>query len=607
MPRSTALVPAVGDAVVGRQALSFFRLLIDKQPRARAALEPLVKEALAGKGSRVPWDVVAQLHDRLDDVCDAGETIDDLATLIAESSELNVLFRMLRLVASPAAIYRLVFKWSGPRIFPHVEVTYEELGDGWLEVALCIPPPHRGCENFFRLAGAQARILPTILGAGEAIVETVITEREGRYRILPPQDETVLARLRRALRSLLFGRHAIRELGEQESRLAIQFRQLQATCRELEHQKRAAIEAQRRAESALVARRRFLCAINHELRTPLNGVVGTLPLIRSARGAAQGELLDAAEGSAARLSELVDTVLRVAEHSGAVAEGEVQRFDLSWLAHDLALAHRILAEASGLTFVLRSDAGPAVIHADRNSISGIVSCLLDNAIRFTIEGSVTLDVRTCDSDPLTARITVSDTGPGIAAAQLPDLFRGTGKLAWCRARANQLGGELTYETGRGGTAFSLTLPVASPDRSPTDASTVPQERSRARVLVAEDNEVNRMVIERHLLALGVEVTMTEDGAAAVDAVQREAFDLVLMDCDMPVLDGYGATRQIRALDLDVPIVAVTAYTAEEDRLECTASGMDGFVPKPIRREMLVRVLDDFVDYTRLASCGSRMS
>ncbi|MCX6599070.1 MAG: ATP-binding protein [Acidobacteria bacterium] len=234
--------------------------------------------------------------------------------------------------------------------------------------------------------------------------------------------------------------------------------------------------------------------------------------------------------------------------------------------------------------------------------------LLGNAIKFTAQGGVQVKV---NWQPGQVQLAVCDTGIGIPADKLPLLFQqfvqldssttrlhgGTGLgLAIASRLAAAMGGAITCESAAGeGSQFILTLPAVAADPPEVKAPQAPSFSlmPNLRVLVAEDNKVNQMVIQGMLKRFGVDPVMAVNGAEAVACAQQEAFDLILMDCQMPVMDGYEATRQLRTLlGAAAPaVVALTAHSLESDREACLAAGMTGYLSKPLRADELLRLLE----------------
>lgn len=374
-------------------------------------------------------------------------------------------------------------------------------------------------------------------------------------------------------------------------------------------------------QAATVAKSRFLATMSHEIRTPLNGILGMAQLLQ-APTLTEPERLEYANtirSSGQVLLALLNDVLDL-------AKTESGKLTLTPGAH----APRVIVEQTRALFaesarqanhaLIASWSGPDDAHyeLDGNRVRQMLSNLVNNALKFAPDGAVTVQ-----AEERAGRLyfSVRDEGPGVPEAkrqllflpfsQLDDSDRrvhgGSGLgLSIVKSLAEQMGGEVgvfNNEPGRGATFwFSVpATPTAARAATPVMARAIDQATPRrsGRVLVAEDNAVNRRLTEVVLRRLGFEVTCVENGASALTAIAREAPDLVLMDCQMPVLDGLETTRRVRADEATrhrprVPIIALTAGAFEEDRQQCFAAGMDDFLSKPLDVEVLVEKLDRFI-------------
>ncbi len=368
----------------------------------------------------------------------------------------------------------------------------------------------------------------------------------------------------------------------------------------------------------------FLTTISHELRTPLNGVTGALNLLRKGSvSQEQEEILGIARFSAMELVKSVDEILTFSEF---VAGAPVKRDHPFHLEETLLEIIRIVRnESAKRSLVFETDMSAVrglVVEADRHKIVLVLRRLLENAVKFTPEnGFVRFKAHVQEKpDPQgrqTFTLVVSDTGPGIRPELLEAVFtpfhqldssftRRFGGLGMGLAISRQvslcLDGSLAFETpdsGLGAKAVfrfpARVLQTEAPLPEAAAGQPGPQEvrpqaaenqtvTASARILLVEDNKVNQMIMSRLLRQLAADVDIAENGQEAVERVRQHTYDLVLMDCQMPVMDGYQATRAIRALPLpagQVPIVAVTANAREEDRERCLESGMNAFVAKPV--------------------------
>lgn len=381
---------------------------------------------------------------------------------------------------------------------------------------------------------------------------------------------------------------------------------------ELRRAEREAEDASRKAREASRAKSAFLASMSHEIRTPLNGVIGLLELLkRTPLAGDQVEYVQTAETCANHLLELVSDILDLSRvETGTVVPEEIP-FELRKVVQDALALLTVRAWEKGLQVEqdVASDV-PEWVAGDPLRLRQVLVNLLGNAIKFSERGTIRASVAV-DGELL--RFSVADQGIGIAPEAQSWVFEpfrqadqstsrrygGSGLgLALCRSYAELMGGAIWLESEIGqGTTFHVTarLPaVARPDvesaQSPPSHSVLPVP---LRILVAEDSPVNRLVITRLLGHLGHRVEHAENGREAVEAAQRGAFDLILMDLEMPEVDGLTATRQIRQLGgekADMRIVALTAHaTAEHTRL-CREAGMDDILTKPIDVRRLEPVL-----------------
>jgi len=364
------------------------------------------------------------------------------------------------------------------------------------------------------------------------------------------------------------------------------------------------------AEAASDAKSMFLSTMGHELRTPLNGVLGMVQaLVGDALTEAQSERVKIIRQSSETLLAILGDLLDLTQiEAGAVAPEDVE-FDLDELLRGLRGTHRLAAEAKGVAFCCEIvEAARGQYRGDSTRIRRIIHNLLDNAVKFTERGEVRLTV-----DETGGRLVfeVADTGIGIAEEHFQRLFEpffqvdatlnrkhggaGVG-LAVSRQLTGLLGGciEVTSRPGEGST-FSVSLPLERVEVIETEGNE-PVADAALRVLVAEDNPVNQMVLRTLLAAVGVEPVLVDDGEAAVIAWAAQAWDIVLMDIQMPKMNGIEATRTIRSREAQsgrsrTPIVAVTANAMAHEARDYLAAGMDGVVAKPVELAVLVAAIE----------------
>ncbi|MBK6981286.1 MAG: response regulator [Betaproteobacteria bacterium] len=374
------------------------------------------------------------------------------------------------------------------------------------------------------------------------------------------------------------------------------------------------------AEAANLAKSTFLANMSHEIRTPLNGVLGMAELLQaSALDQEQRRYCDAIATSGQLLHDLLGDVLDVAKIEAGRIVMESVGFSPSKLALETADGFRELAGRKATVIATEFDPLlPESVVGDPTRLRQVVTNLVGNAVKFTDGGRITLALRRLAPREGDGRawlhFSVRDNGIGMSAEVLEGLFQrfvqadssttrrygGSGLgLAICRHLVELMGGAIHVDSAPGrGTSFSLELPFAPASAGALAASAPATAAAPApvmdsapaaiplretRVLVAEDNAVNQQVIGAMLRRLGMAVTLVEDGEQAVQALQGGRYDLVLMDCQMPVLDGFAAASRIRAAETRtrIPIIALTANALAEDRQRCLDAGMDDYLPKPV--------------------------
>jgi signal transduction histidine kinase len=375
--------------------------------------------------------------------------------------------------------------------------------------------------------------------------------------------------------------------------------------------------ARDQALAATRAKTAFLAAASHEIRTPLNGVLGLLDVLALGQlTEEQARQVRLAQHSGEALLRLLNDVLDLSKAETTAVTLAAQPFDPTAVARDVVAALEPVAVRKGLQVAVTSSGEGSVV-GDPGRLRQVLMNVVGNAVKFTSAGGVTVDVRLTGEEPAELTLQVTDTGAGMAPDEVAQLFQpfvqgaagsrhgGTGLgLALSRQLVELMGGRLKVasEPGRGSVfTVEVRLPratAAAPGRPVGTAAALSEEPElavarRLRVLVADDNDVNLMVAKALLEAEGADVTTVTDGDEAVDALATTAFDLVLLDVQMPRMSGPDAARAIRSLPgvaPDLRVLALTAAGTDEDRAICQQAGMDGFLLKPVRRRQLREVL-----------------
>ncbi|UVK87049.1 response regulator [Pseudomonas sp. B21-051] len=447
-----------------------------------------------------------------------------------------------------------------------------------------------------RLAGSLSAPIRDIGNAVKAI-------QQGDYKTpLPIVDDTELGALSQHINNLA---QALEQASREQHQAMAQL-----------------IQTREEAEKANNAKSDFLAMMSHELRTPMNGVLGMLQLLETTdMTEEQIEYAALASESTEHLLKVINDILDFSRIERSELELEHIPFNLADLIGACAQSFQHSAVQRGLDLNLRipEDMRALQVQGDPTRIRQILVNLVGNALKFTERGRVSIEAQwqALDHELLWFTCSVRDSGIGISPESLELMFNafqqadssisrrygGTGLgLPIARTLAERMGGTLRAQSEEGlGSVFTLEIPLALykktlPQLAPPRAASGNGHGEGRNVLLVEDNPVNQTVIEAMLRSLGFTVSVATDGAQAVRSAEGNDYEVILMDCRLPIIDGYEATRQIRLLPGrgEVPIIALTANALQGDRETCLSAGMNDYLAKPFKRNDLQQILQRWV-------------
>ncbi len=482
--------------------------------------------------------------------------------------------------------------------------------------------------DFIAAIGDRIRSLPVIVVTGfvDTRVAVKLLKAGAADYVIKDTELLFLQQLPKTVQDTLERFDLRRENEAAKARIEKQAQDLLVQAKDL-------ADAKTHADQTNRAKSEFLANVSHEIRTPMTAILGFADLLMAddyIRGAAPARIQDllAIKDNGGYLLELLDDLLDLSKIETGRLAVEHRRFALADLLAEVSAPMRLRCQKKGLELELEClGLLPETIETDPTRLRQVLINLLGNAVKFTESGGVRLEVKLVDAESSEPRLelAVIDTGIGIAGDVRPHLFQpfsqadasssrrfgGTGLgLSLSSRLAEMLGGgiEVESEVGRG-SAFRLTVPTGPLDgvalvdcleRVETAEKARPvlptENKVAGRFLLAEDNPVNQVLTAAILKAAGADVTVVENGEKALETVlaaeAKRPFDLVLMDLQMPVVDGYEATRRLRAEGFARPILALTAHGMAEHREKSLAAGCDRHLIKPIERDQLINAITE---------------
>ncbi|MFI4912767.1 MAG: ABC transporter substrate binding protein [Sedimentisphaeraceae bacterium JB056] len=379
----------------------------------------------------------------------------------------------------------------------------------------------------------------------------------------------------------------------------------------------------KRAEEANKTKSEFLANMSHEIRTPMNAIIGFSDMLSDEPlKDHQKEFVGLIRSEGRTLLNLINDILDFSKIESGKLQIEMLDCSLEETLNSIEAAMLPQADRKSLEFkVVRKGQLPAIIHTDPNRLKQCIVNIVSNAIKFTHEGYVHVNVESIEEKQGNIVVfNVEDTGIGIPEDKKDSIFEvftqaessttrkygGSGLgLAITKNLAKMLGGDLTVESTVGkGSIFTLRIKSGEPNcvdiselehnNDKKDTSLESLGKRFGSVLVADDARTNQILIKKLLEKVGLDVTVVQDGSSAVDQAENKTFDMILMDIQMPVMNGYEATRRIREKGIETPIIALTANAMKTDREKCMNSGCNDYLSKPIERRRLAKVISTYI-------------